>query len=232
MFFLVFLFSLLNSNAQEIQITGKGIVINLDGSNIPNSQDGTLFPETQILSSATNSFTLTNLSDKKIHVDRIRFDVSDFYVPDDGHLHNVKRGESAEFDIFFQPNSVGLKVATVSIEVTMGGSKNIFSFQIEGVGIENDGGQGDIMISQYYNSDSKTWIEVKNTSDLLIQNNQYVLAYFKASDDLNNEPKRNQIVEIEALQPQEVRVYKFKGSLVGSESIVISTDKKKKVITF
>ena len=218
----------LSANAQEIQVTGNDIFIDLDGNNFPNSQDGTLFPDTPVLSSATNSFTLTNLSDKKIHVDRIRFDISDFYVADDGHLHNVKRGASTEFDIFFQPNAVGIRATTVYIDITIGKSKKSFSFQIEGSGIENDGGQGDIMISQYYNSGSKTWIEVKNTSDLSIKNNKYVLAYYKASDDLTKEPKRNQILEIKALQPHEVRVYKFKGSLVGREVIVISTDKKKK----
>ncbi|UCE93150.1 MAG: hypothetical protein JSV73_10100, partial [Flavobacteriaceae bacterium] len=227
MLFLVVLLQFLNSNAQEIQLTGNGIVINVDGSNIPNSQDGTLFPETLVLSSSTNSFTLTNLSNKKIHIDRIRFDNSDFYVPDDGHLHNIKSGASSTFDVFFQPSSDGLKAAKAAIEVTMGRNKKTFTLNVEGAGVENDGGQGAIMISQYYNSSSKTWIEVKNTSDFLIKEKQYVLAYYKSSDDLNEEPKRNQIIEIDALQPKAVRVYKFKGSLVGKELIVLSTDKKK-----
>ncbi|WKK67240.1 hypothetical protein [Lutimonas zeaxanthinifaciens] len=126
--FLLVLLPFLNSIAQEIQLKGNGIIVNLDGTNDPNTEDGTLFPETPVLSSSTNSFTLTNLSSKKIHIDRIRFGLSDFYVPDDGHLHNLKSGESVVFDIFFQPNAAGLKSTTAFIEVTMGKYKKNFFF--------------------------------------------------------------------------------------------------------
>jgi len=216
-------------HSQDIQVRGNGNVIALNNSNqSPTENDGTSFGEVPVSRSKTHTFNLSNNTGKRIHIETITFYSSDFKTEDRGHLHNIEAGQSKDFNITFEPNSEGIK--TTQVIISVGSRKNIerFTFNIKGSGISSDDADTPIMISQYYNSNRQTKIEVKNISDFDISDKEYVLAYFKSSDDLNKEPKKDQKIELKALAPGEVRVYQFKKRLLGNELIVVSTDKRKK----
>ena len=211
--------------SQRIEIQGNNIVIVGDGTNMPDVTDGTYFSDTPINGSTIQKFTITNLENNKdITIEGITVNSSDYVVKN--KIRNLKKGKTKGFEIFFEPKSIGIKIAVVTIKTKLKKDKLTYTFNIRGSGIIGSG-NAEIMISQYYeNGKNNDFIEIKNLSDAKISNKKYFLAHYKNSDNTSKAPKRGNTIDIKTMTSGEVHIYnKFK--LEGNDIVVISTSKGK-----
>ena len=213
------------AHSQRIEIKGNNIVIIGDGTNVPGVSDGTYFSETTINGSTNQKFSITNLEDKNnVTIENITVNSSDYVVK--SKIKNIKKGKTKSFEIFFEPKTIGIKPAVVSIKAKIKKEKLTYTFNISGNGIVGSG-NAKIMISQYYeNGKNQDYIEIKNLSDTKIKNKEYYLAHYKSNDKTNKAPKKGNTIDIKSMLSGEVQVYnKFK--IEGNDIVVISTSKGK-----
>ena len=210
--------------SQNIEIMGNGIPIASNGSNIPNSLDGTYFAETPVSGLRTQVFSITNQNAQdNVSIKKITVNSTEFIV--ENTIKNIKKGETEAFEIVFKPASEGLHTARVSIEWKVKKEEFVGIFNIEGLSSPANEG-GNIMISQYYENGMIDHIEVKNVIDAEIRDNTYFLALYGANDDIDKAPRKGNSIEVGSMSPEEVRL--FSGlELNGNEVIILSTSKGK-----
>lgn len=219
---LLFLFNVSLLESQTIQIKGNGVAVAIDGSNIPAGIDGTYFADTPILGLRTQIFTLTNLdTENDINIGGISVNSSEYSVRN--RIRKLKKGETKDFEIDFEPTSTGIKTAVVRIEYRIGRVRLVASFNISGNAIEESEG-GNVMISQYYENGNEDHIEIKNLTDTEIKNKSYVLALYEANDNIDEAPKKGNTIDIQKMDPGEVILYS-KFDLTGNEIVILSTSK-------
>lgn len=210
--------------SQAIEIQGNGEVIVADGFNEPNTLDGTYYDETPILGLRSHTFSIKNLDlENDVNIKISKLNSLDFKLV--GKIRKLKKGETKEFEIEFEPTSAGVKTDVVRIESGTKKEKLISTFNIEGLAVEETEG-GSAMISQYYENGDNDHIEIKNLTEAGIKNKAFVLALYKTGDDLNKAPKKGNTIEIGEMSPGEVMLFsKFK--LNGNDVIILSTSKGK-----
>ncbi|MDN3643674.1 hypothetical protein QWY87_13235 [Lutimonas halocynthiae] len=208
--------------SQQLEIKGNGIVIAGDGLNTPDINDGTLYESIPIAATRIHDFVLENTGFQDLKVERISVNSNIFKT--DGRIRRIKKGESANLGIVFEPLNVGVFEATVSIRVKGGKSTKDYSFNVKG-SASQPSGLPEIMISQYYDNEDNDQIEIKNLTDYDIQDKKYFLAIYGKRDDLNKAPKKNRIIEIDEMGAEEVLVYS-KFELTGNELVIISSSKR------
>ena len=209
--------------SQQIEIQGNGIVIANDGTNVPKISDHTLYDTTPVFATRFHTFTLINTHNKDARVESVRSDSKEFKVTE--KIRRLRPGQSATFEVAFEPTSIGEFDALVSIKVKFGRRKKTFEFNISGESSEETGFP-EIMISQYSDNGDADQIEIKNLTDYDITNKKYVLALYKSGDDLNKAPKKNHTIDIDRMEVAGVLVYS-KFDLKGDEIVVISSSKGK-----
>ena len=207
--------------SQRIEIQGDGMVIAGDGTNEPILSDLTLYNTTPVFASRFHSFTLVNKHNKDARVESIRSDSKKFKVS--GRVGRLRPNDSATFEVAFEPTTIGVFDAVISIKVKFGRKKETFKFNISGESSEETG-LSEIMISQYYDNGVNDQVEIKNLTDYDIKDKKYFLAIYKGNDDLNKPPKKNRLIEIDQMGAEEVLVYS-KFDLTGNELLVISSSK-------
>ncbi len=222
-FFTLFFAGICSVQSQDIAIKFDQVIIANDGSNTPKESDGTLYDDTGLNRSRLRVFSIYNERNKDVNVDNITLSSNEFAVT--GKVGKIKKNSFTNFELYFEPTTLGVQTALVTIEVKQGRQKTYYYFNVKGTAIE-DSGYSDIMISQYYEHMNNDFIEIKNLSTYDIKDKQFYLVLYKNKDDLGKAPKKGNTIDIEAMVSGEVRIYdKFK--LNGDDIIVISTSKGK-----
>ena len=209
--------------SQQLEIKGNGIEIAGDGMNTPDIVDGTLYESIPIAATRIHDFVLKNTGYQDFRVERIKVNSNVFKI--DGRIRRIKKGESANLEIVFEPLRVGVFDATVSIRIRAGRSSKEYSFNVKG-SASQPSGLPEIMISQYYDNEDDDQIEIKNLTDYNIKDKKYFLAVYRKRDDLKKAPNKNRIIEIDEMEAEEVLVYS-KFELTGNELVIISSSKGK-----
>ena len=222
-FFTLFFAGICSVQSQDIAIKFDQVIIANDGSNTPKESDGTLYDDTGLNRSRLRVFSIYNERNKDVNVDNITLSSNEFAVT--GKVGKIKKNSFTNFELYFEPTTLGVQTALVTIEVKQGRQKTYYYFNVKGTAIE-DSGYSDIMISQYYEHMNNDFIEIKNLSTYDIKDKQFYLVLYENKDDLGKAPKKGNTIDIEAIVSGEVRIYdKFK--LNGDDIIVISTSKGK-----
>lgn len=217
--FLLFIITLNFVKAQNIELSGNGIVIASDGTNIPNTLDGTDYGGLVAGSFVTNTFSITNIeiNSPPVQIRSITSSSIDFSIVK--NIPSLKPGDTGIFDIIFQPSSAGVKNAVITIIVKKRNVTKEFSFHITGFSI------GNIMISQYYEKDSNDKIEIKNLTNNVIPNGNYFLAIYNKSTDTSGWPDNS--FSLSGFTSGEVKLIGSNDLFKGDEIIIISTSNKK-----
>ena len=208
--------------SQGIEIKGNDITIPSNGSNTPSAIDGTYYADTPILGIRTQVFSITNLdTENDISILLITVDSGEYLV--NNGIRRIRNGETNEFEIGFEPVSVGLKEAIVSIYYFANRTLSVARYNIEGNAIEESEG-GNMMISQYYENGNQDYIEIKNLTDTEIKGQSYFLAVYYANDNLNRAPNNGNVINIRNFDPDEVKLFD-NFNLSGNEIVVLSTSR-------
>ena len=210
-----------NSWSQQIEIQGNGIMIALDGSNTADKEDGTQYESTPIDASRIHDFVLLNTGQENIQILSIRSSSAEFRI--DSRIRRIRRGQSVTLELAFEPTSTGAFQGVVIILAREGRTFRVYRFNVSGDAREVSG-DAELMISQYYENGNNDQIEVKNLTDYNIRRNDYVLAMFDNSDDLDRAPAAGNTIRIGDLDPGEVVVYDNL-SFNGDEVFVISSSR-------
>ncbi len=220
---ILFIIAISFAYSQNIEISGNGVLIAGDGSNIPNNIDGTDFEKVAIGNNLMHSFTILNIENRgRIKIKRITASSTEFLITN--KPRDLKKNKSGTFDVIFRPTTEGFQAAIISIFVEAGRRKKTYTFNVSGTATEGFI-ISDIMITQYYeNGLDNDYIEIKNITNFTISRKEYYLAHYKSNDDTNKAPKKRNSIEIKSMRPGEVRIYsKFK--LEGNDIVVISKSK-------
>ncbi|MEN8125532.1 MAG: DUF1573 domain-containing protein [Bacteroidota bacterium] len=155
--FIAFVLSLNFVIAQSIEITGNGIGIPIDGSNVPKTEDNTYFGTVTTGGSVVHDFIITNITNTRFKISSVVSSNPDFIVkPPKG---TIQPGASKTLTITFEPTSADINNAVITIYITDGTS---YTFNVAG---KSNLAFGDIMISQYYHNGIDEIIEIKNLTD-------------------------------------------------------------------
>lgn len=132
-----------------MKVTGNGSTI-ANGSTSPNGLNNTLFASQNLGNSQTKSFVITNSGGAPLTVNTLSISAGDaaaFTIINPPLIGTVlNSNESTGFDIKFSPNSVGTKIATVSI-VSSDPDDNPYTFVIQG-GATFCSSPGDLLIAK------------------------------------------------------------------------------------
>ncbi len=178
------------------QVTGKGVAPapNMDiigngtsiasGSTTPNAGDDTLFPDTDITGgSVAHTFTIANNGSADLELTNIPLvnitgvDAADFTVTAAPTTPIASGGGTTTFTVTFDPTTVGVKNAKISIPNN--GVDNPYEFDIQGTGIDGVPVGSELLITQYYEgAGNNQWIEVKNISSNSIVSGFYNLCLY------------------------------------------------------
>lgn len=201
--------------AQNIEISGNSIVIANDGSNSPNSIDGTDFEQGVIGNFITHSYAILNTESRNpgIQIQSIAVNSSEFTVTN--NIRHLGVGESGVFDIAFNPTSEGIHNAIVSIVVKRRNNRRTYTFNVSGEGIK------DIMITQYYENGGADKIEVKNISNNIIENDSYYLGIYNNGSDTIGAP--DIVIPVGRINIGEVKLIGNTNYFDGNDLIVISS---------
>ena len=104
--------------SQQIEIQGGGIVITGDGTNLPALSDQTLYDTTPVFASRFHTFTVINKHNKDARVESINSDSNTFKVS--GKIKRLRPDQSATFEVAFEPTTIGVFDALISIKVKFG----------------------------------------------------------------------------------------------------------------
>jgi hypothetical protein len=140
--FILFVGSVQILNAQDIIFFGNGIEVTTSENNIPEPGDNTYFGSVDVGTTKTLTFTVTNVYDGfwsflglNISTPQVSgINASDFSVSNPMNS-NILFGESTTFTVTFNPNTIGIKDAVITVTPTL----LIFpisanSFNVRGVG--------------------------------------------------------------------------------------------------
>lgn len=201
--------------AQNIELFGNSIVIANNGSNTPNSGDGTDFEDVVIGNSITHSFTIFNTESRNpgIQIQSITVNSGEYIITN--NIHHIGVGDSGVFDVAFTPTSEGIQNAIVSIVVKRRNNRRTYTFNIRGNGIK------DIMITQYYENGSADKIEVKNISNNIIENGSYYLGIYNNGTDTIGDP--DTVIPLGRINIGEVKLIGNTNFIEGNDIIVISS---------
>ena len=150
---LVLLLNLSFVLAQEIELTGNGNIIPIDGSNVTQTSDGTYFGTIVLGSSSIHTFIVKNISGSRIKAVVTSNNNNFATVFTNGTIQNER---TKDLTITFNPTSNNLSEAKITIQVENGSS---YIFNVSG---NNNVLFGDVMISQYYNNGIAETIEITN----------------------------------------------------------------------
>lgn len=122
----------------EISITGNSVAIS-DGDLTPTTADWTSFGSMEISTGIiTKTFTISNTGNAPLLIGAISFsgpNAADFSVNTSPSLI-IASGASSAFSISFNPSTLGIKNATLSI-ANNDSNENPFDFAIQGIGIQS-----------------------------------------------------------------------------------------------
>lgn len=170
--------------APDMDVIGNSTSIT-SGSNSPNAGDDTLFPNTDITgSSVAHTFTIANNGAADLLLTNVPLvnitgvDAADFTVTATPTTPVASGGGTTTFTITFDPTTVGVKNATISIPNN--GVNDPYTFAIQGEGIDGVPVGSELLITQYYEGvGNDQWIEVKNISSNSITSGFYNLCLYE-----------------------------------------------------
>ena len=200
---------------QNIEISGNGIVIDGNGSNIPNILDDTEFDEVVIGNIVSHSFSILNTDSGKpgVQIQSLTVNSTEFIIA--SKVHHLAPRESGAFDVTFQPTTEGIHNAIITIVAKRRGNTKTYTFNIRGNGTR------DIMITQYYENGSTDKIEVKNLSEHVIQNDNYYVGVYYNGTDTTGAP--DYVLPVGNLNAKEVKLLGNTDLFNGDDISVIST---------
>ncbi|WP_395052633.1 choice-of-anchor D domain-containing protein [Flavobacterium sp.] len=123
-----------NGILPEINIQGNAITI-LDGDSTPSITDLSDFGSSNIGTATTKTFTIQNLGTADLTIGAITFlgtNAAEFTITNIPNT-TVIAGGTTTFTVSFNPSSLGLRTATISI-VTNDANENPYNFSIQGTG--------------------------------------------------------------------------------------------------
>ncbi|MCK0131097.1 choice-of-anchor D domain-containing protein [Flavobacteriaceae bacterium F08102] len=204
-------------NEPEMNVVGNGIAI-VSGDVTPDVADDTDFGQADLSSGiVTHTFTIENTGPLELnltggspYVTIGGADASEFSltaVPSSP----IASANSTTFNVTFNPTSLGVKVATISI-ANDDTDENPYTFDIQGEGIDANAASP-LLITQYYEGigANDQWIEVTNVSNSTVLAGSYYLALytdFFAIDGIIDTTAPNQSISIGTLAPGEVALYR------------------------
>jgi len=204
-------------NEPEINISGNGTEI-ISGDVTPDVADDTDFGQADITSGTiVHTFTIQNtgpldlnLTGASPYVTIGGTDPAEFSVTAVPSTPIASAG-STTFNITFNPTSLGVKVATISI-ANDDSDEDPYTFDVQGEGIDANAASP-LLITQYYEGTGANdkWIEVTNVSNSTVLNGSYYLALytdFFAIDGIINTTAPNQSIVIGTLAPGQVALYR------------------------
>ena len=197
----------------EIEVFGNGHSVT-DGSPGSDILNHTWFGSIPLTADTviTRTYYIKNTGNKALNISGISIngpDSIDFKLQEN-IITSLPAGDSIPFSVIFDPSSMGLKTAEISI-VNDDASENPFNFIIQAEATGRTGSP--VIISQYYKGESNNkWLEVSNISGKTIPANSYFIALYqtdKITNPQNTKPSYGK--EIPELLPGQT--IKFRPSL-------------------
>ncbi|MCF6298110.1 MAG: lamin tail domain-containing protein, partial [Flavobacteriaceae bacterium] len=198
----------------EIKISGNDKSI-VDGSEVTSVLDNTYFEMISVDSGdeIVKDFYIKNVGDSDLNIINIAISDAINFSIITSPSSIIQPSDSSKITISFQPTSLGLKTAIVSIE-NNDASENPFNFYIQGEGVGKS--NSPLMITQYYEgTGNNKWIEITNISESETPENYYLALYW--NDDAKNpigiNPSRSKLIP--ALLPGQT--LKYQSALIVSQ---------------
>jgi Ca2+-binding RTX toxin-like protein len=126
--------------AAEISVFGNGVEI-VDGDVTPSAADGTVYPDTPVRGSSSQTFTIRNFGDADLNVTSYRspsgqFPGFSFGGDPDSDFLVAANGGTQTVTILFFPNAVGVHTGTFEIE-SDDADEATFNFDVIGTAVAN-----------------------------------------------------------------------------------------------